>query len=176
VPAVSAAHVRRRPSPTHPTGCAPASRDSLLPPRKPATTAGAPPDDARRFPRQIFPCPGQPGRPAESRARLSSPWPTSDQPYGGGALLPLAGPPRGDRPDNGRRRRSGRGALFCMLSPEPWPGLYVERGGKTLLSWTDGPAASSCAQPWRAPCAMGAIGRIHGREGGWRPWSPTTHR
>ncbi|WP_439674840.1 ATP-dependent helicase [Embleya sp. MST-111070] len=76
-------------------------------------------------------------------------------PYG--AALPWP-----DRPgEAGGGHRPGRkaGALVILLDGEPI--LYVERGGRTLLSWTDdpdrvGPAAEALADAVRA----GALGKL----------------
>ena len=40
--------------------------------------------------------------------------------------------------------------------------LYVERGGKTLLTWSERPrpAAGRGRRPGRSPCARGSLGRI----------------
>ncbi|WP_406295940.1 ATP-dependent helicase [Embleya sp. NBC_00888] len=76
-------------------------------------------------------------------------------PYGAALAWP-------DRPgETGGGHRPGRkaGALVVLLDGEPI--LYIERGGRTLLSWTDdpdrvGPAAEALAHAVRA----GALGKL----------------
>ncbi len=77
------------------------------------------------------------------------------QPYG--AALPWP-----DRPgETAAAHRPGRkaGALVVLCSGELV--LYVERGGKTLLSWSDEPAVlESCAAALAGAVRDGALGRI----------------
>ncbi len=97
-----------------------------------------------------LPVPGKPGR------RLVV-LPAADPASAYGAALPWP-----DRPGEGPAgHRPGRkaGALVVLCDGELV--LYVERGGKTLLSWTDdperlGPAAGALAAAVRA----GALGRL----------------
>ncbi|HVB44278.1 MAG TPA: DEAD/DEAH box helicase [Streptosporangiaceae bacterium] len=74
-----------------------------------------------------------------------------------GAALPW--PPRPDETPGGHRPGRKAGALVVLAAGELV--LYVERGGKTLLSWTSdprvlGPAAAALAAAVRA----GALGRL----------------
>src|SRR3984885_16163805 len=63
------------------------------------------------------------------------------QPYG--AALP--GPPRPEETASSHRPGRKAGAVVVLFNGELV--LYVERGGKTLLSWTEDPAAlEPCAQ------------------------------
>jgi ATP-dependent Lhr-like helicase len=77
------------------------------------------------------------------------------QPYG--AALPWPARPE----DTATSHRPGRkaGALAVLFGGELV--LYVERGGKTLLSWTEDPAAlEPCAQALATAVRDGALGRI----------------
>ena len=74
-----------------------------------------------------------------------------------GAAVPW--PPRPDETPGGHRPGRKAGALVLLSDGELV--LYVERGGKTLLSWTSdpdvlGPAATALAAAVRA----GALGRL----------------
>ena len=76
----------------------------------------------------------------------------------------LAWPSRPDETAGGHRPGRKAGALVILADGELV--LYVERGGRTLLSWTDdpqqlGPAAAALAAAVRA----GALGRAHRRAG-----------
>jgi ATP-dependent Lhr-like helicase len=73
------------------------------------------------------------------------------QPYG--SALPWPAGPGGHRP--GRKA----GALVVLFDGAL--GLYVERGGKTLLSWTDDPdVLGPCAAALAAAVRVGALGRL----------------
>ncbi|HET9895546.1 MAG TPA: DEAD/DEAH box helicase [Streptosporangiaceae bacterium] len=74
-----------------------------------------------------------------------------------GAALPW--PPRPDETPGGHRPGRKAGALVVLVAGQLV--LYIERGGKTLLSWTSdpallGPAAAALASAVRA----GALGRL----------------
>jgi ATP-dependent Lhr-like helicase len=74
-----------------------------------------------------------------------------------GAALPW--PPRPDETPGGHRPGRKAGALVILVAGQLV--LYVERGGKTLLSWTSdpallGPATAALAGAVRA----GALGRL----------------
>lgn len=74
-----------------------------------------------------------------------------------GAALPW--PPRPDETPGGHRPGRKAGALVILVAGQLV--LYVERGGKTLLSWTAdpallGPATAALASAVRA----GALGRL----------------
>jgi ATP-dependent Lhr-like helicase len=77
------------------------------------------------------------------------------QPYG--AALPWPARPE----DTATSHRPGRkaGAVVVLFNGELV--LYVERGGKTLLSWTEDPAAlEPCARGLASAVRDGALGRI----------------
>jgi ATP-dependent Lhr-like helicase len=77
------------------------------------------------------------------------------QPYG--AALPWPSRPE----ETATSHRPGRkaGAVVVLFAGEL--ALYVERGGKTLLSWTDDPAVlAPCAHALAAAVRDGALGRI----------------
>jgi ATP-dependent Lhr-like helicase len=77
------------------------------------------------------------------------------QPYG--AALPW--PPRPGETAAAHRPGRKAGALVVLFSGELV--LYVERGGKTLLSWSDDPAVlEPCATALAAAVTEGALGRI----------------
>jgi ATP-dependent Lhr-like helicase len=77
------------------------------------------------------------------------------QPYG--AALPW--PARPDETATGHRPGRKAGALVLLYGGELV--LYVERGGKTLLSWTDDPAAlEPSARSLAGAVRDGALGRI----------------
>jgi ATP-dependent Lhr-like helicase len=77
------------------------------------------------------------------------------QPYG--AALPW--PTRPDETASGHRPGRKAGAVAVLFGGELV--LYVERGGKTLLSWTEDPAAlEPCAQALAGAVRDGALGRI----------------
>jgi ATP-dependent Lhr-like helicase len=77
------------------------------------------------------------------------------QPYG--AALPWPSRPE----ETATSHRPGRkaGAVVVLFAGEL--ALYVERGGKTLLSWTDDPAVlAPCAHALAAAVRDGALGRM----------------
>jgi ATP-dependent Lhr-like helicase len=77
------------------------------------------------------------------------------QPYG--AALPW--PSRPEETASSHRPGRKAGALVLLFGGELV--LYVERGGKTLLSWTEDPAAlEPCAQALAGAVREGALGRI----------------
>ena len=77
------------------------------------------------------------------------------QPYG--AALPW--PPRSEETATSHRPGRKAGAVVVLLGGELV--LYVERGGKTLLSWTDDPALlQPSAQALAAAVRDGALGRM----------------
>jgi ATP-dependent helicase Lhr and Lhr-like helicase len=102
--------------------------------------------------------PPAPGGPADSDRRgrtvvLAAADPA--QPYG--AALPWPSRPE----ETATSHRPGRkaGAVVVLFAGEL--ALYVERGGKTLLSWTDDPAVlAPCAHALAAAVRDGALGRI----------------
>ncbi len=77
------------------------------------------------------------------------------QPYGAA----LAWPQRPDDSPTGHKPGRKAGALVILANGTL--ALYVERGGKTLLSWTDDPALlEPCAAALAAAVREGALGRI----------------
>jgi ATP-dependent Lhr-like helicase len=77
------------------------------------------------------------------------------QPYG--AALPW--PQRPDDSATGHKPGRKAGALVILANGALV--LYVERGGKTLLSWTDDPALlEPCAAALAAAVREGALGRM----------------
>ena len=77
------------------------------------------------------------------------------QPYG--AALPWPSRPE----ETATSHRPGRkaGAVVVLFAGEL--ALYVERGGKTLLSWTDDPAVlAPCAHALATAVRDGALGRM----------------
>jgi ATP-dependent helicase Lhr and Lhr-like helicase len=98
---------------------------------------------------------GRPGRPPGETETVALAAADPAQPYG--AALPWP-----DRPgETAAAHRPGRkaGALVVLWSGELV--LYVERGGKTLLSWSDDPAVlEPCAAALAAAVREGALGRI----------------
>jgi len=91
-----------------------------------------------------------------------------------GAALPW--PPRPDETAGGHRPGRKAGALVILVAGRLV--LYVERGGKTLLSWTDDPvllepATAALAGAVRA----GALGRltVERADGGGVYDSPLAH-
>ncbi len=83
------------------------------------------------------------------------PWPSrpgADSDGPGGAGSGLAG---------GAGHRPGRKAGALVVLADGALALYVERGGKTLLSWTDDPAVlGPCAMALAAAVRAGALGRL----------------
>jgi ATP-dependent Lhr-like helicase len=110
-------------------------------------------------PRQAAPDPGIWSTPAE---RADPPEPAvvlaaadPAQPYG--AALPW--PARPD--ETAAAHRPGRKAGAVVVLRDGELVLYVERGGKTLLSWSDDPAVlEPCAAALAAAVRDGALGRI----------------
>jgi ATP-dependent helicase Lhr and Lhr-like helicase len=99
--------------------------------------------------------PGQPGRTEDPRRAVVLAAADPAQPYG--AALPWPGRPE----ETASSHRPGRkaGAVVVLFGGELV--LYVERGGKTLLSWTEDPAAlEPCAQALAGAVREGALGRI----------------
>jgi ATP-dependent Lhr-like helicase len=99
--------------------------------------------------------PGQPGRPADSRRAVVLAAADPAQPYG--AALPW--PARPEETASSHRPGRKAGAVVVLFGGELV--LYVERGGKTLLTWTEDPAAlEPCAQALAGAVRDGALGRI----------------
>jgi ATP-dependent Lhr-like helicase len=119
-----------------------------------ATAAGTSPDADAGFLADPA-LPGQPARPADSQRAVVLAAADPAQPYG--AALPWPSRPE----DSVSSHRPGRkaGAVAVLFGGELV--LYVERGGKTLLSWTEDPAAlEPCAQALAGAVREGALGRI----------------
>jgi ATP-dependent helicase Lhr and Lhr-like helicase len=77
------------------------------------------------------------------------------QPYGAA----LGWPARPEETATSHRPGRKAGAVVVLFGGELV--LYVERGGKTLLSWTDNPVAlEPCARALAAAVRDGALGRI----------------
>jgi ATP-dependent helicase Lhr and Lhr-like helicase len=98
---------------------------------------------------------GDASRPDRSRATVVLAAGDPAQPYG--AALPWPSRPE----ETATSHRPGRkaGAVVVLLGGELV--LYVERGGRTLLSWTDDPALlQPSAQALAAAVRDGALGRI----------------
>jgi ATP-dependent Lhr-like helicase len=77
-------------------------------------------------------------------------------PYGGA----LAWPDRGDSPASGGHRPGRKaGALVVLVAGELV--MYVERGGKSLLTWSDDPGALGAAAHGLATATRsGALGKL----------------
>jgi ATP-dependent Lhr-like helicase len=119
-----------------------------------ATAAGTLPDAGDGFLADL-PRPGQPGRPADSPQAVVLAAADPAQPYG--AALPW--PTRPEETASSHRPGRKAGAVVVLFAGALV--LYVERGGKTLLSWTDDPAAlEPCAQALAGAVREGALGRI----------------
>jgi ATP-dependent Lhr-like helicase len=98
---------------------------------------------------------GQPARPADSRRAVVLAAADPAQPYG--AALPW--PTRPEETASSHRPGRKAGAVVVLFAGELV--LYVERGGKSLLSWTEDPAAlEPCAQALAGAVREGALGRI----------------
>jgi ATP-dependent Lhr-like helicase len=101
---------------------------------------------------------GRPGKQADSDRRsrtvvLAAADPA--QPYG--AALPWPSRPE----ETATSHRPGRKAGAVVVLHAGELALYVERGGKTLLSWTDDPAVLvPCAHALAAAVRDGALGRM----------------
>ncbi len=99
--------------------------------------------------------PGQPARSEDSRRAVVLAAADPAQPYG--AALPW--PTRPEETATSHRPGRKAGAVVVLFAGELV--LYVERGGKTLLSWTEDPAAlEPCAQVLATAVRDGALGRI----------------
>jgi ATP-dependent Lhr-like helicase len=119
-----------------------------------ATAAGTLPDAGDGFLADL-PRPGQPGRPADSPQAVVLAAADPAQPYG--AALPW--PARPEETASSHRPGRKAGAVVVLFGGELV--LYVERGGKSLLSWTEDPAAlEPCAQALAGAVRDGALGRI----------------
>jgi ATP-dependent Lhr-like helicase len=119
-----------------------------------ATAAGAPPDAGADFLTDPF-LPGQPARPADSGRAVVLAAADPAQPYG--AALPW--PARPEETASSHRPGRKAGAVVVLFGGELV--LYVERGGKTLLTWTEDPVAlEPCAQALAGAVREGALGRI----------------
>jgi ATP-dependent helicase Lhr and Lhr-like helicase len=117
-----------------------------------ATAAGPPPDGG------FLPGPARPGQPQgaqDSRRAVVLAAADPAQPYG--AALPW--PARPEETASSHRPGRKAGAVVVLFGGDLV--LYVERGGKTLLSWTEDPAAlEPCAQALAGAVRDGALGRI----------------
>ncbi len=120
--------------------------------------------------------PGQPGR--AGRGRPAGPSPVvlaaGDPANPFGAALPW--PDRPDETPGGHRPGRKAGALVVLAGGHLV--LYVERGGKTVLSWTSDPAVLGPAAAALASVARGgALGRltIERADGGTVHGSPLAH-
>jgi ATP-dependent Lhr-like helicase len=120
-----------------------------------ATAAGTPAgeaDDARLASPAL---PGQAGRAEDARRAVVLAAADPAQPYGAA----LAWPTRPEETATSHRPGRKAGAVVVLFAGELV--LYVERGGKTLLSWTEDPAAlEPCAQALAGAVREGALGRI----------------
>jgi ATP-dependent helicase Lhr and Lhr-like helicase len=120
--------------------------------------------------------PGDPAQPAEAEdARRAVVLAAADpaQPYG--AALPW--PARPEETASSHRPGRKAGAVVVLFGGDLV--LYVERGGKTLLSWTEDPAAlEPSARALAGAVRDGALGRItvEKADGGVVAYdSPLTH-
>jgi ATP-dependent Lhr-like helicase len=99
--------------------------------------------------------PGQPGRAEDPRRAVVLAAADPAQPYG--AALPW--PSRPEETASSHRPGRKAGAVVVLFGGELV--LYVERGGKSLLSWTEDLAAlEPCAQALAGAVREGALGRI----------------
>jgi ATP-dependent Lhr-like helicase len=125
-----------------------------------ATAAGTPAPDAGPWAPDASPFadparPGLPGRSEDARRAVVLAAADPAQPYG--AALPWPARPE----ESASSHRPGRkaGAVVVLFAGDLV--LYVERGGKTLLSWTEDPAAlEPGAQALAGAVRDGALGRI----------------
>jgi ATP-dependent Lhr-like helicase len=102
-----------------------------------------------------FPFPGQPGRSEDSRQAVVLAAADPAQPYGAA----LAWPTRPEETASSHRPGRKAGAVVVLFGGDLV--LYVERGGKSLLSWTEDAAAlEPCAQALAGAVRDGALGRI----------------
>ena len=120
-----------------------------------ATAAGTPPRDAGDAFLAGLARPGQPGQPEDPWRAVVLAAADPAQPYG--AALPWPARPE----ETATSHRPGRKAGAVVVLFAGALVLYVERGGKTLLSWTEDPAAlEPCAQALAGAVREGALGRI----------------
>jgi ATP-dependent Lhr-like helicase len=99
--------------------------------------------------------PGQPARTEDSRRAVVLAAADPAQPYGAA----LAWPARPEETATSHRPGRKAGAVVVLFAGDLV--LYVERGGKTLLSWTEDPAAlEPCARALATAVRDGALGRI----------------
>ena len=120
-----------------------------------ATAAGTPPRDAGDAFLAGLARPGQPGQHEDPRRAVVLAAADPAQPYG--AALPWPARPE----ETATSHRPGRKAGAVVVLFAGALVLYVERGGKTLLSWTEDPAAlEPCAQALAGAVREGALGRI----------------
>jgi ATP-dependent Lhr-like helicase len=102
-----------------------------------------------------LPLPGQFGRSEDLRQVVVLAAADPAQPYG--AALPW--PARPEETASSHRPGRKAGAVVVLFGGDLV--LYVERGGKTLLSWTeDATALEPCAQALAGAVRDGALGRI----------------
>jgi ATP-dependent Lhr-like helicase len=119
-----------------------------------ATSAGASPDAGAGFLTDPF-LPDRPARPADSGRAVVLAAADPAQPYG--AALPW--PTRPEETASSHRPGRKAGAVVVLFGGELV--LYVERGGKSLLTWTEDPAAlEPGAQALAGAVREGALGRI----------------
>jgi ATP-dependent Lhr-like helicase len=116
-----------------------------------AATATGSPEAAAGF----LADPARPARPEDARRAVVLAAADPAQPYG--AALPW--PTRPEETASSHRPGRKAGAVVVLFGGELV--LYVERGGKTLLSWTeDSTALEPCAQALAGAVREGALGRI----------------
>jgi ATP-dependent helicase Lhr and Lhr-like helicase len=121
----------------------------------PGTPLGTAPPDAGHGFLADFDRPGQSGRSADAPRAVVLAAADPAQPYG--AALPW--PARPEETASSHRPGRKAGAVVVLFAGALV--LYVERGGKTLLSWTEDPAAlEPCAQALAGAVREGALGRI----------------
>jgi ATP-dependent Lhr-like helicase len=119
----------------------------------PGAAASATPDPAAWEAPAAWEQPSGPRAPSVRPVVLAAADPA--QPYG--AALPW--PQRPDDSPTGHKPGRKAGALVILANGTLV--LYVERGGKTLLSWSDDPALlEPCASALAAAVREGALGRI----------------
>ena len=102
-----------------------------------------------------FALPSEPARSEDAARTVVLAAADPAQPYGAALSWP-------DRPgETATSHRPGRKAGAVVLLHAGELVLYVERGGKTLLSWTEDPAVlEPCAQALAAAVRNGALGRM----------------
>jgi ATP-dependent Lhr-like helicase len=126
-------------------------------PGSPGAGAGLPSGPGTAFPASAAspPWPGQPAQAEESRRAVVLAAADPAQPYGAA----LSWPARPEEAATGHRPGRKAGAVVVLFNGELV--LYVERGGKTLLSWTgDLAALEPCAKALAGAVRDGALGRI----------------